>query len=139
MDAKLRSETACEILGSTNDGDDLSPNEMSLVQDAVNGFLNDYGYKTFEALHRLIMGGSFVPFQERFFRGVENITADGKGAGGGLWIYYKGNHIEHYDSRYAQTDEGLKELKELQRRCMILEGAGKEVNSGTVLWGWNDE
>ena len=36
-------EKACVILKSTNDGDDLDPDQLKLLENAVNGFLNEKG------------------------------------------------------------------------------------------------
>ena len=36
-------DKACEILQRTNDGDDLAPNHLWLVQEMVNGHLNERG------------------------------------------------------------------------------------------------
>ncbi len=36
-------DMACDILQRTNDGDDLEPMHLKLIEDAVNGFLNEKG------------------------------------------------------------------------------------------------
>ncbi len=43
-------DRACEILQATNDGDDLAPEHLKLVELAVNGFLSDYGETAFTEL-----------------------------------------------------------------------------------------
>ncbi len=140
METQERSETCCNIIEATKDGDELSPHELKLIEDGVNGFLNDEGYKALKDLHNsVIVEKTFIPFNKRSFRGFEHITTDSKGAGGGLWIYWKGIYIEHYNTPYAYSDEGLEELKELERRCLSLEGRNIEVNSNTVIWGWKEE
>jgi len=45
--AKTNCEMACEILLVTNDGDELSPEHLMLLQDAVNGVLNEKGNQVF--------------------------------------------------------------------------------------------
>lgn len=139
MDIHERCEKSCTILKETEDGNLLSPDELSLVEGAVNGWLTDEGYDIFETLHKSIVEGSFVPFNKRWFRGVEHITADTKGAGGGLWIYYKGINIEHYDLPWAYSEPALKALQELKHRCEFLESQNKEINAGTVIWSWKDD
>ncbi len=41
LDVNTRCEMSCEILRKANDGDDLDPRHLWLVQEAVNGHLND--------------------------------------------------------------------------------------------------
>ena len=60
MTEKLNiSDAAIEILQATNDGDDLIPNHLKLVEDAVNGFLNEDGLKVFQILLETVRGGYF--------------------------------------------------------------------------------
>lgn len=44
-------EMAIEILRATNDGNELSPHHLKLVELAVNGFLNEAGTAAFEDLY----------------------------------------------------------------------------------------
>ena len=43
-------DEAIEILQATNDGDDLAPEDLKLLEIAVNGFLNEAGEVAFAAL-----------------------------------------------------------------------------------------
>lgn len=131
-------EKVFTILEKTNDGNLLSPDELFLVETAVNGYLTEKGENVFNTLYKCVIEETFIPFNKRWFRGVENITADTKNAGGGLWILWKGNKIEHYDSHYAYSEEALKELYELKRRCEILESQRKEISVNTIIWSWNN-
>lgn len=133
-----RCEMAIEILQKTQDGNILSPQELSLIEGAVNDWLIEKGEQMFNELYQSVMNGTFVPFNKRWFRDVENITADTKGAGGGLWIYYKGINIEHYDLPWAYSEPALKALQELKHRCETVEARGDEVNANTVIWDWKD-
>ena len=49
-----RYEKAIAILQSTHDGDDLTPLELWLVQEAVNDHLNQKGWQRFEELFNRI-------------------------------------------------------------------------------------
>ena len=139
METHERCELCCAIIEATDDGDLLSPFELKLVENGVNGFLNDNGYKALKDLHQSIIDKTFIPFKDRSFRGIEHITADSKGAGGGLWIFWKDKQIEHYDTPFAYGDDALEELKELERRCLSLESRNIAVDSNTVIWGWKEE
>lgn len=42
---------ALEILQATHDGNDLTPRELKLVEDAANHFLNAIGMRALKELH----------------------------------------------------------------------------------------
>ena len=134
-----RCEEACQILERTDDGNTLAPEELSLLQGAVNDVLNEYGEKIWKELHTAVMKETFIPFKDRWFRGIVDITADLAGAGGGLWILYKGKQIEHYDMPWAYTEEALTSLIELKKRCVTVEESGQEINTTNVIWKWDNE
>lgn len=52
---------ALEILRATNDGDDLDPQHLKLVEMAVNGFLNEKGQQAFKELLALVRAGYSKP------------------------------------------------------------------------------
>jgi hypothetical protein len=132
-------EKACEILQATQDGNLLSPQELSLTEGAVNDWLTEEGEKMFTALYQtVVIDKTLVPFTQRSFRGLENITADSFSAGGGLWILWKGICIEHYDMPWAYSDRALEDLKDLKHRCEILESQGKPISTATVIWNWEE-
>jgi hypothetical protein len=54
-------EAALEIITATNDGDDLAPHHLKLVEMAVNGFLNDTGQQAFEELLATVRAGYTKP------------------------------------------------------------------------------
>jgi len=54
-------EAALEIIIATNDGDDLAPQHLKLVEMAVNGFLNDKGQQAFEDLLANVRSGYTPP------------------------------------------------------------------------------
>ena len=43
-------DKACTILEKTNDGSNLTPQHLKLIENAVNGFLNEKGLKAFDEL-----------------------------------------------------------------------------------------
>jgi hypothetical protein len=44
-----------KILQKTNDGNDLTPKDLKIVEMAVNGHLNDEGWKYFDDLYKKYM------------------------------------------------------------------------------------
>jgi len=120
---------ACEILQKTRDGDNLAPRHLKLVENAVNGFLNDKGMAAFTDLHSDCMKG----YKKPWFHDVEHLTIDHPG-----YVYWKGIRVEHYAPSSAYTDESKKSAQELGRRCLILEGRGEEISLRSVIWDWPD-
>lgn len=79
----------CEILGRTNDGDDLSPNDLYLIQTIVNGFnVTESDEIAFQKLHSDVTSGAY---RKPWAWGVKNITQDHNG-----YVYWKGHQVEHY-------------------------------------------
>ena len=117
-----------EILERTNDGDSLTPQDLAIVEGAVNGFLTDEGKQYFRELHSKVMSGSY---KKPWFHDIENLTIDNTG-----FVYWKGKQIEHYNLSWAYTEEGKKSAQNLAERCRIIESRGQEVNTRSVVWDW---
>jgi len=120
-------EKACAILQKTNDGDDLDPRHLKLLEMAVNGFLNEEGVKAFEELYTNVQDG----YQKPWFHGIEHLTRDHVG-----YVLWKGKRVEHYDSPWAYSAKAKKSAKEVARRCRILESRGEIPTAHNVIWTW---
>ena len=127
MDVKTRCDKACEILRRTNDGDDLSPEDLWLVQEMVNGHLDDEGEKLFEQLYQNAMVG----YRKPWFHGIENLTIDHKHD-----VRWKGKVVEHYNPGWCWGEEARKAALELAERCKHLESIGVEPSTWTAIWQW---
>jgi hypothetical protein len=129
MDTERRCQLACWIIQNTRDGNDLEPADLQLVENAVNGFLNEEGYKAFEALHDKVVSGEYL---KPWLCGVENITRDHEG-----YIYWKGKHVDHYTfNAFKSWDEVRESLEELAGRCRYLESINVEPSAMTTCWQW---
>lgn len=119
------------ILENTNDGDDLTGHHLKLVESGVNGFLSEAGEVALMELYQSVKKGYSKPN----FLGIENMTRDQEG-----FVYWKGVQVEHYDHDYWASegwyDRMVKDAKELERRCKIIEDAGLKVNTSSVIWNW---
>jgi hypothetical protein len=105
-----------EIIQATNDGDDLDPAHLKLVELAVNGQLNEAGKTAFAELLTNVRSGYVKPF----LHGAEHITRDHDGT-----IYWKGKHrIEHFSSAYVHTDAAKDYVRQLAEACTALEAKG---------------
>jgi len=120
-------EKACAILQKTNDGDDLDPRHLKLLEMAVNGFLNEEGVKAFEELYTNVQAG----YKKPWFHGIEHLTRDHVG-----YVLWKGKRVEHYDSPWAYSAKAKKSAEEVARRCRILEARGEIPTTHNVIWTW---
>ena len=120
-------DMACAILRSTNDGDDLEPAHLKLVELAVNGFLNEEGKTAFRELYDSAQAGYTKPW----FHGLEHLTRDHVG-----YVYWRGKVVEHYTLDWSGSAEAKKAAKEVARRCRLLEDRGVETNVTNVIWKW---
>lgn len=121
-------EMACEIVRRTNDGDQLAPEHLRLVENAVNGFLNGLGKEKFRELYEEVLSGRY---RKPFFHGIEHLTLDHEG-----FVYWKDRQVEHYDFPFAFSERGREASQELARRCRRLEEKGVPVNVGSAIWNW---
>lgn len=128
MTASL-ADNAIEILQLTYDGDDLDPAHLKLLEHAVNGHLNQTGRALFQELLLQARAGYTTPW----FHGVEHITRNHEG-----YVLWKGVAVEHFNSAYACSSEAEAYVKELARRCAILEQQGTAPDTTHVVWRWNE-
>lgn len=119
-------DKAIDILHATNDGNDLAPKHLSLVEGAVNGWLTDAGKEAFENLYQQVEKGYIKPWH----CGVENLTKDLQG-----FIYWKGIEVEHFSIRDYDKEKAAAE--ELGVRCRHLESIGVEVSCRNVIYHWD--
>ncbi len=120
-------DKACTILKATNDGNDLSPEHLYLLQEMVNGHLNELGEKEFEKLYRSVQTGYVKPW----FHGIAHLTLDHEG-----YVLWKGKAVEHFDSPWRWTQEAKKQAEEVAERCRHLESIGEVPTIGKVIWTW---
>jgi hypothetical protein len=123
-------DMAITILQKTNDGDDLAPEHLYLVQEAVNGHLSEQGEVAFYQLYESVLKG----YKKPWLHGIEHLTIDHAGR-----VYWKGKQVEHYDFPWAYSEAAKSEAQEIARRCQILEGRGIDPDTTSVCWKWEGE
>lgn len=64
---------------------------------------------------------------------IDHLTQDGKG-----YVYWRGQHVEHYSYPAERAAEESQAALELRTRCIHLEALGIPVTSRTATWyaGW---
>jgi len=121
-------EQACEIIEATQDGDKLHPRDLKLVENAVNGFLNDAGLAAFAELHAKVTRGEYVsPFDAPYF-GIEGLSIDPTG-----YVYWRGVRIDHYTPGWCWTEAARAQAQDLAARCLRYEAAGLAIRPG-IVW-----
>ena len=123
-------EMACEILQQTNDGDQLAPEHLKLVELAVNGLLNEIGDHDFMELYKAVTDGRY---KMPWLHGVEHMTRDHEG-----YIYWKGQHIDHWSGDLPHSQKGSELAVELARRCQVIESRGETPSVSNVCWKWEE-
>jgi hypothetical protein len=68
-----------------------------------------------------------------WFHGIAHFTIDDAG-----YLSWKGQHIEHFDPEFAQTNAAKGQARILAARCRHLEAIGKDVNKFNVVLNWQD-
>jgi hypothetical protein len=129
-DTESNSDKAIAILHATNDGNDLAPRHLSLLQAAVNGHLTPQGEAAFAELSTQVSAGTY---QRPWFCGVEHLTIRHDGR-----VFWKDKEVEHYTC-YPGQEAGIQaSAEELGRRCRRLEWLGIEVSifSAIMRWEW---
>lgn len=119
-------QKATDILSRTNDGNDLSPTHLKLLELAVNNQLNEKGIKMFDDIHKQVMDGEY---KQPYFQDIEFMTRNHEG-----YVFFKGYHVEHFSSFWAYTLEAKDYLEQLQSRCLFLEGKGKNISFGEAVY-----
>jgi len=115
-------DQAIEILQKTNDGNDLAPEHLKLLEMTVNGLINEAGEIAFEELYQNVMKG----YKRPWFHGIEHLTRDHEG-----YVYWKDARVEHYSfSDYEQEGRAAAELADI---CREIEARGGQVTSGNVM------
>jgi hypothetical protein len=120
-------EKAIAVLRKTNDGEDLSPLDLAILEHAVNGLLSQQGEERFRSLYESVMAGTYMPW----FHGIEGMRLHHDG-----WVTYKGKKVEHYSFPWAYTEEARQDALEILERCKYLESIGITPTMDTVVWHW---
>lgn len=112
-------EIACAILRATNDGNDLSGQDLWLVQEMCNSGLNEAGEVAFYELAARVERGYVKPW----FCGIENLTKDHQG-----YVYWRGVQVEHYSP--------MDPVKEADSASRLADACLTVEQRGHVVTGW---
>jgi len=122
-------DRSLEIIRKTNDGNDLAPRDLKLVELAVNGFLNPTGEQLFQRLYEDVMAGKY---RWPWYKDIEHLTLDHVG-----YVRWKAHIVEHFEPAYAYGEESTAYAHEIARRCSFLESHGVKPTTRAIVW-WEE-
>lgn len=109
------------ILSLTNDGDDLSNNDLGLVEWAVNGELSPRGEVVLYQLFCKVRDGIYCA-EPVWFCGIENLS---RGKGDDRSVFWRGIKVEHFDHDFWRSEGWQEDMKKDAQRvaktCQFLE------------------
>lgn len=117
-----------EILKRTNDGDDLYPTHLSLLETAVNNYecLTEKGREVLETIYNQSLENKY---KAPYLHNIENLTIDCEG-----YVQWRGVEVEHYTLSWAFSEKAKECAKELAIRCRLLEFLGAIPTTLTAIW-----
>ena len=118
-------DQAIAILEKTEDGSRLTPEDLKLVETAVNGWLTEAGEVAFAQLYAAVASGDYL-VKPHWFHDVEHLTRDHEG-----YVYWKNRCVEHYS--YDDKAREKAAAERLASRCRALEAKGLPVTGRTAI------
>jgi hypothetical protein len=122
-------DRALDILRRTDDGNQLTPFDLWLVQEAVNERLNERGRTALRVLWDRVDAG----YNVGWLHGIEHLVMAPDG-----YVRWRGEIVEHYDECLRTSVDGCRQAHEIARRCSDLEERGQPVKSTTAVWAWRE-
>lgn len=116
-------EMSCEILQATDDGEQLAPVDLKVIEVAVNGYLSEAGEVYFIGLYKRVTKETY---KKPWLHGVEHVTKDHQG-----YVYWKDKEVEHYSFRDSEAE--AKATQWLAEACLLLESQGREITIGNYF------
>ncbi len=125
------SELVQEIIIETQEdtGVSLTLEDSLMVKFAGKDLLNEKGQNEIQALHQKIMNQTYRPW----LHNIKHMCIDHKGN-----VYWKMQLIEHLKFPWVNKSVGKDYVKELDRRCHILEQQQKECDIRSVVLEWKE-
>ena len=121
-------ERCIELLERTQDGNQLAPGHLSLVEFMVNAGAHEVSETTeaaFETLYQQVSEGRY-DHRQQWLHGQYGLTKDHEG-----FVSWKGTIVEHYS--FSSATQEREAAQRLAIRCRELEAKGFPVCSRTLL------
>ena len=116
-----------EIIAGTLDGNQLSPQHLTLIQSAVNGFSSEKELDELKQIHQLVKEGKYT----NWFHNIEHLTLDHSD-----FIRWKGRVVAQHTSE--TTEEEKAAVKEIHSRCLYVESLSLTPNKWNCDFYWDE-
>lgn len=126
MNKKSVKEMVLEVLEQTNDGEDLLPEDLSLVMSSIHSDKEDPSAELCN-LHTAVFDGTYA---NTCWYVVEPFTIDHEG-----YVYYKNQMVEHFSE--PNTVSSHVEIHKLKQRCEYLEENNLTVSLTNAVLIWD--
>lgn len=129
-DIEINTDTTNEaiaILKATNDGNQLDPSDLRMLQDVVNGGFAAMTPEAKDYWKKMVETTASGQYKSRWFCGLKDLTRNHEG-----YVSWKGHHVEHYSFPESRRQEMIYSARRLAAVCMKIESAGDKVDSRTV-------
>lgn len=113
-----------EIISLTNDGNDLTYDDLVMLEHAINFGNEDFVNK----IYGEVKSGTY----ENYYI-CKNFRLDHEG-----YVYYKGFNVEHFELPYSRTAKAAEYVRELKRRCEFLEANNIEISCSNAVLHWKE-
>jgi len=117
-------ETCLEILEATQDGEDLSPHHLQLVERGANHWLDEVE----RAELRQLADDVRLGYEKPWLHNIEYLTIDNDGV-----VSWKGEPVDHYSLNWAFSSAASEVSQRLAESCLELEKSGKPVTGRAVV------
>ncbi|PHJ69202.1 hypothetical protein VF14_03465 [Nostoc linckia z18] len=111
-------EKCMEILQMSNDGKELSPRHLSLVQATIDGNLSELGQQELDRIYDLLKAGNYCDW----FYGIEHLTQSHTGR-----VYWKGQLVESFGFDDDESEQEKAAAEEVAERCRYLESISAPI------------
>ncbi|MEH2067889.1 MAG: hypothetical protein V7K47_06935 [Nostoc sp.] len=111
-------EKCMEVLELSNDGKQLSPRHLSLVQATIDGNLSELGQQELDRIYDLLKADNYCDW----FYGIENLTQSHSGR-----VYWKGQLVECFGFDDDDREEEKASAEEVAERCRYLESINAPI------------
>lgn len=119
---------AIVILQHTADGENLSREQLQLVERAANNQLREQDQSPFQELYQNVIHGTF---RKPWLAEVEHVTADHQG-----YVYWKNIRVEHFTFSIMDEQAVREAAHHVAEVCQHLETLGIPVTGNTYMNNW---
>lgn len=123
-------QMAFDILTESEDGSRLDPNDLQMVEWALNGRLTTSGLVYLHNIYCDVISGTY---RRKWLHGIEYLTIGQDGA-----VFWKGSQVEFFSLAWAGSPAGYMAARNLAIRCIAIEEMGGSPDVVSCIFDWHD-